>query len=104
MLDRGFELRDPVRVGVVGETAGRTSALVEWQVTADLYVARRGRGRRAMRTALVGEQHKFARAVEQVTSWPAGVSEVLLVESDLDTDDDEGVVVNFTFTVRTEDS
>ena len=100
--DRGFRFELPVRNVSAAIAADRSAALVEWTIGAAFVVTRRGRGFFDFSRSVANESKQLAQAVENKTAWPAKVSEVF-VESLETTEEPEGAIVNFNFTVLCED-
>jgi len=103
VLDRGFAFGLPTRAAPAAMTADRRATLIEWVVTAQYHVARRGRGFYAFALAVANETHQLSFAVETATSWPAGISEVF-VEPAQPVEEPEGAVITLTCTVLCEDT
>ena len=102
--DRGFLWSFPERVEVRGEQADGVTALVEWQVTATLYVTKTGRGFFDLSQAVADESNQLLLATEVRTSWPAGVSEVITERVVIDEEDEDGILVQLPFRVVCEES
>lgn len=102
IADRGFMWTLPQRQEVRGETDGVT-VLVEWLVTASLFVARSGRGFFDFASAVANEGNQLTLALEAQTSWPAGVVEFLTQPIEVEEEDD-GAMVNLTFQVLVEET
>lgn len=102
--DRGFMFGPPARLGPVAETGDRAAALVEWAIEVRYFIAHNGRGYFDLASAVANETSQIARAIEGVTSWPSGVSEVFVEAFAPDDTDPDGIAAAFTLTVLTEDT
>lgn len=102
--DRGFRWQVPQRVDVRSEAADGQTVLVEWRVTAELYLQRQGQSYFSFMSAAASEANDLMLTVERQSVWPSGIAEVITQNAAGAEDEDGDVTYELTFTLICEET